>query len=232
MPDPTITNVDLGNVILANAKFKAEVVRFPGADAYAEGTIMARKAVADAITAAPDGGNTGDGTCTAATVVAGQVVPVVGAYNLECISAVANGGVFKLEDPNGALVADPLTMTAGAGAATVFEVAGMTFTLTDGATDFIVGDKFSLTVAADGRMYVYTPTGLGGTQIPSMILTYDLSSAGADDVSARLLIAGEVRKEKLVLDDGSTVTNAILDQLRDFTIVPQNILELNVLDNQ
>lgn len=232
MPDPVITNNDLGTVIIADAIHNDAIVKFPGADTYVEGTIMARKQVADAITATADVGNTGDGTFTAASVVAGDIIPLVGDYNLECIAAVANGGTFKLEDPNGALLANDLVMTVGAGAATVFIVAGMTFTITDGATDFIVGDKAALTVAADGDVVIFAEDGIGGAQIPSMVLTYELVATGAEDQAQRVMVSGRVRREKLVIDAGGTVTDRIVDALRDFGIVAEKVDELNIQDNQ
>lgn len=232
MDNPVITNLDLGGSLLELWADQDETLVFAAADTVADGTLLARKAVADAIVAAADAGNTGDGTCTAAAVVTGPVVPIVGDYNLECTAAVANGGVFKLEDPNGMLVADGITMTPGAGGATVFTLAGMTFTLTDGATDFVAGDKFALTVASDGKVYPYSATGLGGVQIPKFVLSYDVVATGAGDVPIRAVTAGKVRKERLVIHGGGTVTRALTDQLRDFTIVSQDVQNLSILDNQ
>ena len=74
MSNPTITNYDTGNVVFeaAGADFRDELLTTAAADEIAEGTILARKKVADAITAEADAGNTGDGTCTAAAVLAGS----------------------------------------------------------------------------------------------------------------------------------------------------------------
>jgi hypothetical protein len=438
MANITITNLDQGSVILQNAEFRDELLKFTGAGTVVEGTILARKSVADAITAAADGGNTGNGTVTSATVVAGKEIPQVGAYNLECVStAVASGtatataaadggntgngtvtslsitadtvglipgaynlemielgvkngtatgtatadggntgngtagavtagseakagnyivtctdatvsgseifevidpdgerledltvgvaysnnhfgvtisdgatdfvvgdfwtiaiantgglwkledpngsmlsnsiimdagsaqataievagisftitdgatdfvvgdkfaitvantvGLWKLEDPNGFLIADDLKMAAGAGTATTIKTAGMSFIITDGATDFIVGDKFSLTVAADGDLVPYVIAGLGGSQVPIAILTYDVTATGAADIPIRAGVSGSYRKERLVIDadgDDSNITDAIMDQLRVYGLVPINVKELNVLDNQ
>ena len=231
MPDPTITNNDLGTVVLADAVFDDITLQFPGADTYVEGTILARKAVADAVTASAITG-TGDGTVTLATVVAGPVVPLVGVYVLNCIVALANGGTFELVDPNGAQVAGGLTLDVGAGAATVFEAAGLQFTITDGATDFAVDDTATLTVAADGDVVIYAVAGAGGAQVPSMVLTYEAVAAGAEDQAQRAMVSGRVRREKLVIDAGGTVTDSIVDELRDFGIVAQSVTELNILDNQ
>ena len=186
MANLEITNNESRQVWFWEPVFKALAVTFAGAATFLKGTILALKEVADAITVAADGGNTGDGTVTAASVVTGPVVPLLGDYNLECIAAVTNGGTFKLEDPNGALVGNNLVMTAGAGVSTVFTVAGMTFTITDGATDFVVGDKFALTVAASGKIVPFEKDGVGGAQSPKYILTQALTAAGAGDIACRL----------------------------------------------
>lgn len=231
----TIQNYDLGSVAIGNNEYKSGLIKFPGADTYDEGTIMSLKEVADAITAAADGGNTGDGTTTTASVIAGVTIPLVGAYNLECVAAVVNGGVFKLEDPNGNIVANNLQMTVGAGAATIFTVAGMTFTITDGATDFIVGDKFSLTVAADGDFVIYDPAGAGGAQEARYVLRKAYTSTGAADVGGRVIISGKVRTDRLIIDPndaGVGITDIVKDKLLHYGIIAIDTKDLNILDNQ
>jgi len=231
MANLTTTNNSLGTVVLDEEVHEDAILSFPGADTYVEGTILARKEVADAVTVAA-GTNTGDGTVTLATVAAGEIVPKVGAYTLTVIEAVANGGIFNLADPDGNIVAGYLQMTAGAGAATAFTAAGLNFTITDGATDFVVGDSFTLTVAADGKMVIYATAGAGGAQVPKAVLTYDITQTGAADVAIRQMVSGQVRREKLVIDAGGTVTDAIVEQLRDFGIVAVSVTELNIQDNQ
>lgn len=142
------------------------------------------KVLYGAVTPAADAGNTGDGTVTAAATVLGSVKPIVGAYVLTCTTAVTNGGVFKLVDPNGATVATGLTMTVGAGAATVFEVAGLTFTVTDGATDFVAGDFFTLTLAAgSGQVKKLDKTAVDGSAEIYGILLENVTTSGATQVS-------------------------------------------------
>ena len=71
--------------------------------------------------------------------------------------------------------------------------------------------------------------------IPKAILTFDVTAAGAGDEAIRDMVTGIVRKEKLIIDadgDGSNIDNAVLDQLRDYSLVSIDVQELNILDNQ
>jgi phage tail sheath gpL-like len=88
---------------------------------------------------------TGNGTLTAMTVTG---APVPGVYTLTVVTAATNGGTWRLTDPNGTIVSSSLLMTAGVGAATVFNVGGLQFTITDGTTDFALNDSFTMTVPA------------------------------------------------------------------------------------
>lgn len=234
MSNLTTNNVDLGSVIMEGVADHDDTLTLAGADTIAEGTILARKAVADAVTASAFTG-TGDGTVTLATVAPGQIIPIVGVYALNCTVALANGGTFELVDPNGAVVASGLVLTVGAGAATVFEAAGLQFTITDGAADFVVGDTATLTVAADGNLVLFATDGAGGAQIPKAVLTYEVVSTGAGDTPVRVLERGKVNFNRLIIDadgDNSNVDTIVIEQLRDYGIETQNVQNLSVLDNQ
>lgn len=117
--------------------------------------------VYDTVTSAP-GTNTGNGTCTVLSVT-GQPTP--GAWVLTCNTAVANGGVFTLTDPDGNVIATNLTMTPGVGAATALTAGGVHFTLTDGAVNFIVGDLFTITVPVDNIVLTAKWKGTSGNDI-------------------------------------------------------------------
>lgn len=234
MANTIISNVDNASIELRNGEFRDDTLQFAGADTFVAGTILARREVATAVTASAVTG-TGNGTVTLATVVAGTVVPIVGAYVLTCMTALTHGGIFQLVDPNGALVASGVEMTAGAGGTTVVEVNGLQFTITDGSTDFIVTDFFTLTVAADGDLVPFDPAGEGGEQIPVAVLTYESVRTGAGDNAIRALIGGVVNKTRLIIDvdgDGSNVNNAVLDQLRHVGITPIDVEQIAELDNQ
>jgi hypothetical protein len=233
MPNPEISNNDTLQVPVFNPLYKDATVNFSGADTYLRGTVMARIGVAaGAVT--PDVGNTGDGTVTAFALAAGGLA-VPGDYNLECVTAVVNGGEFKLEDPNGNLVFQPLVMTVGAGAATVFTIGGLTFTITDGATDFIVGDKFALTVTDVGEKWTpYVDGAVDGSGIASGVLPAELTKAGAGDLLRRMIVGGEMAKDVMVIDGGvvGTIPESVVLSLRNFGIVVREGVRVDELDNQ
>lgn len=133
MPDPTITNIDVGTVIVENAKFRDELVTFAGADTFAEGTILARDSI-----------------------------------SLKLVLFVKGG----VTNENG---------------------------------------------------------------IPKAILTYPVVATGAGDIKSRIGVSGVYRKDKLIIDadgDDSNVDAAVMDQLRSYGLVPLDVNELNIQDNQ
>lgn len=108
---------------------------------------------------------TGNGTLTGLAVNAGAA-PKPGLWTLAVKTAVVNGGVWALTDPDGVIVSDTLTMTPGVGAATVFSnVGGLNFTLTDGTTDFGVGATFTITVPATNVTFTAGWKGASGNDI-------------------------------------------------------------------
>ena len=71
--------------------------------------------------------------------------------------------------------------------------------------------------------------------IPKEILTYEVTAAGAGDIAIRGGVAGSYRLPKLVIDadgDASNIDAAVMDELRNYGLVPIDVQELNILDNQ
>ena len=94
-------------------------------------------------------------------------------------------------------------------------------------------------LARDSVSLKLVPFAKGGTTnengIPKTVLTYNVEATGAGDVPIRALEAGKVRFERLVIDadgDNSNVDAAVLDQLRDYSIVTEDVQQLSVLDNR
>jgi hypothetical protein len=231
--NPEISNNDNLQVEVFSPLWKDAVINFVGALTYEVGTIMARIGVAAGAVAA-DAGNTGDGTVTA-FALAGGGLAVPGAYNLEVVTAVANGGEWKLEDPDGNIVYQPLVMTVGPGAATIFTVGGLTFTITDGAADFILADKFSLTVTDVGEKWTpYVDGAVDGSGVPSGVLPEAVTSTGAGDLRRRMIVGGEVAKDVMLVHGGAvgTVSESEVLSLRNYGITVREGRRTDTLDNQ
>ncbi|RJX35660.1 MAG: head decoration protein [Desulfarculus sp.] len=112
-------------------------------------------------------GNTGDGAMGAITV--GDQAQV-GDYVLTCIEAAANAGVFQVVAPNGYRLPDLTVGVAYAGD-------HLSMTLADGDNDFIVGDKFTITVApVDANVGLFQVVSPSGYVLPP--LTVGVAYAG------------------------------------------------------
>lgn len=71
--------------------------------------------------------------------------------------------------------------------------------------------------------------------IPKVVLTYQHATTGAGDTTIRNMVSGSVRGARLVIHadgDASNVDAAVIDQLRDYSLVTIDVTELNILDNQ
>jgi hypothetical protein len=88
---------------------------------------------------------------------------------------------------------------------------------------------------SNNKLIPFVPGGSSnGNGTPKVVLDYEVSRASAGDTPCRALVAGKVRQDKLVIDedgDGSNITPAILDQLRDYGIVTQPVAQLAAFDN-
>lgn len=89
-----------------------------------------------------------------------------GTYRFEITAAITNGGEFKLTGPDGALV-DQGFIVAGAGGTYVgANKRAVNFTVTEGSTDFAVGDAFNIAVFNSlngGSVVAWDPTGSDGS---------------------------------------------------------------------
>lgn len=143
-----------------------------------------------------DAGNTGDGAMGAVTV-AGNAKD--GAYQLVIIETIAALGTFQVEDPDGQIVG-----TGNVG--TVFTGGGLSFTLSDGAADFLAGDRFTITVTQTARKHLQLDPAAGtGEAVPSGLLLADKTAPdGVDVVTAVLVRDAEVNGAEIVYPGGIT----------------------------
>lgn len=96
-----------------------------------------------AASAAKSGGNTGNGTFVLDATTPVQVNARAGIYTLRCTVAGTNSGTFRLVDPLGRVLGDYAFSGSGGTVTVNDQIKGV---ITDGATDFVVGDGFDVTV--------------------------------------------------------------------------------------
>ncbi|WP_374572539.1 head decoration protein [Phenylobacterium sp.] len=185
-------------LIAGDLKIVSDTVTLTGAAALKRGSVLGAVLASAAAVAAADGGNTGDGAMGAVTVGAGAQD---GVYVLQITKAAANAGDFEVIDPAGHVV--------GVGAVAVaFDAGGLAFTLADGATDFAVGDKFTIAVSSAVVKHKLSDKDAGdGSQIMTCILADDADPSGGD-VQAGVYRMGEFNANALTLGTGHTTADA------------------------
>lgn len=134
------------------------------------GHVLGRIASGTAAAVAGDG-NTGNGVFGSVVLGAGALT---GIYTVTCTAAATDAGTFAVVDPEGTAVGN---MTV----AVEFDSGGLTFTLADGATDFIVGDLFTITITAGvGECKGFDADSSDGTQTAKLILAEDVDATSAN----------------------------------------------------
>jgi len=158
------------------------------------GSVIGKIKIGSVPTTGTAGTNTGNGTCVSVT---GGAKTKVGVYNLRCVGVAANGGIFSVRDPDGESLPDAVM---GA-----YTNPAINFTLTDGATDFALGDSFTITVpAGSGKVRELNLTGIDGSEDAYGILT-----AGADTTDTTRKQVAYTSGGVAELLAGETLTGAI-----------------------
>lgn len=154
----------------ANGSRSREEVTILSGEVLKAGHVLGVVAIGGATPAAV-AGNTGDGTMGTVTVGAAKA----GVYRVTFIEPATDLGRFIVEDPDG--------VNVGAGVVgTAFTGGGLSFTIADGATDFVSGDAFTITIAAgSGKYKEYDPTNTDGSQVAVAVL-YDAVDATLGDL--------------------------------------------------
>lgn len=172
---------------------REEVTVTQAGTALASGTVLAKHTAGAATVAAKAGGNaasTGALTLDATTpVIAGAKA---GVYTVRCITAAVNGGVFRVDDPDGRVLGD-----VAVGATWAEQVK---FVIADGTQDFIVGEGFDITIAAgSGKFVPYDDAALNGAGGAAAAVLYTTLPAATGDTAAVVIARdAEVVEAKLV----------------------------------
>ena len=194
----------------ANGSLSRESVTILSGQNLQSGHVLGKVDVGTASGAAVSG-NTGNGAISA--VSAGSTAKG-GVYIATCIEPAANGGTFTVEDPDGVNVG-----TAAVGSAFTGPVV---FTIADGATDFVAGDRFTITVAAgSGKYKEYNPANTDGSQTAVAILYAAVDATAADTEGVVIARHAEVNAAELVWFSGADANQKStgLAQLKTHDIV-------------
>jgi hypothetical protein len=86
--------------------------------------------------------------------------------------------------------------------------------------------------ATNGNFYPFDPDAVAeDLEIPKAVLTYAVTIAASGTAAVTALTAGKVNQRRLVIHDGTTITAAHRDLLRDYAIVPVDVKQLATIDN-
>ena len=177
---------------------------------YQIGTVLGKTLVSGSATATA-GTNTGNGTMGTVTV---SGTAEVGTYSLRISKAASNAGDFVVINPSGNVVGNGTVAVA-------YSAAGLAFTLADGATDFVVGDTFSIAVTGTVKYKRVEATATDGSQKAAAIYvggvtpqtSYNKSTiAATTNTSVVAIVRGNALYKKQGLVFGASVdTQAELD---------------------
>lgn len=194
----------------ANGTLSRDAVTVLSGQNLQPGHVLGKVAVGTA-TAAAVSGNTGNGAISA--VSAGGTAKS-GVYSAICIEPASNGGTFEVEDPDGLIVGTAVVGTPFAGP--------VNFSIADGATDFVAGDRFTITVAAgSGKYKEYNPANTDGSQTAVAILLDAVNATGGDQDGVVIARHAEVNVAELIWFSGADANQkaAGLTQLKTHDIV-------------
>jgi hypothetical protein len=183
------------------------------------------KFIASPTGTATAGTNTGNGVMGAVTVTSNKNLKI-GNYTLRIIKAATNAGDF--------VVLDPLGDVVGYGSvAAAFNQGGLAFTLADGATDFVVGDTFTIAVAGTVKYKLTEATATDGTEVAAAVFigdingnSGDLAIAATTDTKVVALTRGPVIVAKELLTYGASIDTtpekqAVYDALKAVGIMAE-----------
>lgn len=196
---------DPGGLIAGDYPLAHRSVTIAESAALKRGAVLGLRSLGAASSEAKAGGNTGNGTFVLdeATPVRPGAKP--GVYTLRCIAAATNAGTFALMDPDGFALGQ-YTITGGAGGTVTIDndIKGV---LTDGSTDFAVGDGFDVTVAAGSDKYVLSASAaVDGSADPVAVLAEDADASEGDAV-APVFFSGEFAADRMIFGTGHTAAS-------------------------
>jgi len=165
----------------ANGALSREEITVAASQTLVPGQVLGRVAsggpgggVATVGAAAPAAGNVGNGAFGVPTADAGAPA---GIYSIVIIEPGTNVGTFEVFKPNG--------MLDGTGVVGAAYNGTINFTIADGSTDFVAGDRWTVSVsyadaATAGQYKAYNQDGTDGTQVAAGVLFSAVVTAVAE----------------------------------------------------
>ncbi len=179
----------------ANGHRSRETITIASGENLEAGHILGRTGSSGSAEATADTGNTGDGTMGAITVGGAAIN---GDHRLWFVEPATDAGEFVVEDPRGNQVGQG---TVG----TEFSGGGLTFTLSDGATDFSPGDGFTISVS--GQTYEYkehNPVNSDGSEVAAAVLYGAVDATAGATEGVVIVRDAEIDKAALTWFSGAT----------------------------
>lgn len=177
----------------ANGMRSREIVTIALGENLAAGAVLG-KLIAETVSVSANAGNTGNGTISGAAATAGVKE---GDYVVTFVEPAVDAGEFVVEDPDGENVG---TGTVGS----AFSGGGITFTVNDGATDFVAGDRFTISVSGSGKYKLYDPAATDGSGKAAGVLYDAVDATGGDAQGVAVVRDAEVNRGELTWFDGAS----------------------------
>lgn len=153
----------------------------------------------------------GNGTLTLYRTLDGVQV---GTYILACTAAATNAGTFSVTAPDGTALA-PATVGVR------YTQGGLDFRLNDGATDFVVGDAFTIAVTR-GKVRGWDPASTDGSGSAAVGVLWDaVDASSADKPGVMITRASVINTSELIWDSDVNASQKItaLAQLASLGII-------------
>lgn len=163
------------------------------------------------------GSNTGDGTCTGVTGDLKNTIEET--FTLTCTAAAADGGTFSVVGSKTGRLAD-----AEVGVA--YDSDFINFTLNDGATDFVVGDTFTIEISeGSDKVVALDPDAVDGSQFAAGIMCLAVDASAADKEGVAIVRHAQFVSDNLVWPDGITADEKALaiEQLAALGIIESEL---------
>lgn len=189
--------------LLASGSYTTRKVTILSGQTLLAGAVLGAIALG-AVTVTPgaavsaSGGTPGNGSIGTITADSGAQE---GTYQVVIIEPGTNVGTFEVIRPDGTL--------DGTGTVAVAYNGSINFTLADGATDFVAGDRIPVVVdyaAGSGKYKLSLAAAVDGSETPDKVLAYDVDASGGD-VEAIVYETANVVAGALTLGTGHTIAS-------------------------